>query len=310
MPKVSHRTKYSIGAFCLLIVFSAATKAQDKKTEAPVKYENDEQLPAAITEASVLVPEPDKAGENAPASAAVRQLRFTAKIVNRSPDPIMHFRLAIENPSALPEQIITIICRVHPLNSNDTFSFSRILPLEMKQSDLMSHLSDFRMKLTGVSNSSDGDQSWKFHSLPDYDGDGMIVYRCRKDRIDAQAQYLDKQNSWTPAENSNPQATSADQVVNSPAIPTGVSTRPIILHHEKAQYTREARNNGIEGIVVLNVIFSADGSITNIRVIRGLPDGLTDKAIEAAKKIRFKPAVRYGVPVSVRGNIEYTFKLH
>jgi outer membrane biosynthesis protein TonB len=40
-----------------------------------------------------------------------------------------------------------------------------------------------------------------------------------------------------------------------------------------------------------------------------LPHGLTEKAIEAAKKIRFNPAVRDGQPVSVRGNLEYTFNL-
>jgi TonB family protein len=61
--------------------------------------------------------------------------------------------------------------------------------------------------------------------------------------------------------------------------------------------------------VVLNVIFTADGRITSIRVVRGLPDGLTEKAIEAAQKIRFQPAVKNGVPVSVRGNIEYKFVL-
>ncbi|MFN7826554.1 MAG: energy transducer TonB, partial [Acidobacteriota bacterium] len=43
---------------------------------------------------------------------------------------------------------------------------------------------------------------------------------------------------------------------------------------------------------VLNVVFTADGRITNIRVVRGLPDGLTEKALEAAQRIRFNPAVR------------------
>jgi TonB family protein len=59
----------------------------------------------------------------------------------------------------------------------------------------------------------------------------------------------------------------------------------------------------------LNVVFRADGRITNIRVVRGLPDGLTEKAIEAALKIRFNPAVKNGVPVSVRGNVEFAFSL-
>jgi Gram-negative bacterial TonB protein C-terminal len=53
-----------------------------------------------------------------------------------------------------------------------------------------------------------------------------------------------------------------------------------------------------------------NGSITDIRVIRGLPDGLTEKAIEAAKKIRFIPAMCEGAPVSVRGSLEFVFNLY
>jgi TonB family protein len=91
--------------------------------------------------------------------------------------------------------------------------------------------------------------------------------------------------------------------------PMTAKLRPTILYKEKAKYTLDARNNGIEGTVVLNVVFTANGRITSIRVIRGLPDGLTEKAIEAALKIRFNPAVKNGVPVSVRGNLEFTFVL-
>jgi protein TonB len=92
--------------------------------------------------------------------------------------------------------------------------------------------------------------------------------------------------------------------------PMSASLRPTILYKEKAKYTEEARQNKIQGTVVLNVVFTADGRITNIRVVRGLPDGLTEKAIEAAQRIRFNPAVRSGVPVSVRGNLEFTFNLY
>ncbi|MFM8393045.1 MAG: TonB family protein [Acidobacteriota bacterium] len=92
--------------------------------------------------------------------------------------------------------------------------------------------------------------------------------------------------------------------------PMSASLRPTILYKEKAKYTEEARQNKIQGTVVLNVVFTADGRITNIRVVRGLPDGLTEKAIEAAQRIRFNPAVKAGVPVSVRGNLEFTFNLY
>jgi TonB family protein len=91
--------------------------------------------------------------------------------------------------------------------------------------------------------------------------------------------------------------------------PMTASLMPTILYREAAKYTEDARNNRIEGVVVLSVVFTLRGSITNIRVIRGLPHGLTEKAIEAAHKIRFNPAVKDGAPVNVRGSLEFSFKL-
>jgi TonB family protein len=88
------------------------------------------------------------------------------------------------------------------------------------------------------------------------------------------------------------------------------SLKPTILYKVKASYTEDARQNRIEGEVVLNVVFAADGAIHSIRVVRGLPDGLTEKAIEAAKKTRFRPAMENGVPVSVRGDLSFAFSLY
>jgi TonB family protein len=88
------------------------------------------------------------------------------------------------------------------------------------------------------------------------------------------------------------------------------SLKPTILYKVKTSYTEDARRNRIEGEVVLNVVFAADGAIHSIRVVRGLPDGLTEKAIEAAKKTRFRPAIENGVPVSVRGDLSFTFSIY
>lgn len=108
-----------------------------------------------------------------------------------------------------------------------------------------------------------------------------------------------------PAEGAN-----SDQAQNavSPMGKDGVG-RPTITYKEKARYTEPARLNMVQGVVVLSVIFSVDGEVQGIRVVRSLPDGLTRKAIEAALKIRFQPATKDGAPVSVRGNLEYSFNL-
>jgi len=93
-------------------------------------------------------------------------------------------------------------------------------------------------------------------------------------------------------------------------IPMNASLRPSIIYKEKARYTEIARTNIVTGTVVLNMVFSADGAITSLKVVRGLPDGLTESAIEAAQNIRFTPATKDGQPVSVRGNVEFNFTLY
>ncbi len=112
-----------------------------------------------------------------------------------------------------------------------------------------------------------------------------------------------------------PAAKSASAAPQDEALPSdlyeaGPGLRPTILSKAKAEYTSAARNNKIEGVVILNVIFRSNGKITNIRVVRGLPDGLTEQAIEAARKIKFEPASKDGQPVSIRANLEYSFNLY
>jgi protein TonB len=86
--------------------------------------------------------------------------------------------------------------------------------------------------------------------------------------------------------------------------------RPTILYKERAKYTEDARQNQIQGTVVLSVIFGADGRIHDVRALRSLPHGLTEEAISVVQRIRFNPAVRGGKPVSVRSTIEYNFTLY
>lgn len=86
--------------------------------------------------------------------------------------------------------------------------------------------------------------------------------------------------------------------------------KPTILYREKAKYTEDARFHRVEGTVMLTIVFGADGRIHDIRTVRGLPHGLTETAIEAAKKIRFHPAVLDGKPTPVRATLEFNFALY
>ena len=74
-------------------------------------------------------------------------------------------------------------------------------------------------------------------------------------------------------------------------------------------YTDEARKLRLEGEVLLEVNFSANGTLHVNRVVRGLGHGLDEAAIAAANKIRFRPALRTGEPVDSTAVVHVTFQL-
>lgn len=89
-----------------------------------------------------------------------------------------------------------------------------------------------------------------------------------------------------------------------------VDVRARVVSKPEPQYTEEGRRNQITGTVVLSVIFSRTGQVTNIRPVQTLCCGLTEKAIVAARQIRFVPATRNGQTVSVYMQLEYNFNLY
>ena len=76
------------------------------------------------------------------------------------------------------------------------------------------------------------------------------------------------------------------------------------------RYTEPARMNQITGTVVLKCIFSANGMVENIRTVSGLPFGLTEQSIQAARKIKFIPAMKDGKYVGMWMQLEYNFNLY
>ena len=60
----------------------------------------------------------------------------------------------------------------------------------------------------------------------------------------------------------------------------------------------------------MRLILSADETVKHIEVVKGLPDGLTEKAMEVAQRIKFKPAKKDGKPVSVWVEVEYGFYVY
>jgi TonB family protein len=92
--------------------------------------------------------------------------------------------------------------------------------------------------------------------------------------------------------------------------PVEVTSRARVISKPEPQYTEEARKAGTSGTVVLSVVFSRTGQVTNIRAMQTLCCGLTEKAIAAARSIRFIPAMRNGQVVSTYMQLEYNFNLY
>jgi TonB family protein len=89
-----------------------------------------------------------------------------------------------------------------------------------------------------------------------------------------------------------------------------VDQRARLLAKPEPQYTEEARRNQITGTVMLRAVFASSGEVIQIRALNTLPFGLTERAIAAARQIRFVPAMKSGHPVSVYMQLEYNFNLY
>lgn len=94
------------------------------------------------------------------------------------------------------------------------------------------------------------------------------------------------------------------------AVETGPATTSVeVTFKPNPVYTDEARQLRLQGEVLLEIMFGANGQLHVNRVVRGLGHGLDEAAIAAANKIRFKPAVRSGVPVDSTAVVHVVFQL-
>jgi TonB family protein len=89
-----------------------------------------------------------------------------------------------------------------------------------------------------------------------------------------------------------------------------VEQRVRLVSKPEPHYSEEARRNQISGTVVLRVVFTRAGEVAQIRSVSTLPFGLTERAIAAARLIKFIPAMKGGHPVSVHMQLEYNFNLY
>jgi TonB family protein len=84
----------------------------------------------------------------------------------------------------------------------------------------------------------------------------------------------------------------------------------VINSRPEPSYPKKARDSEVQGVVRLRVVLLASGKVGEISVIKGLPEGVTEAAIEAARRIKFTPAIKGDRWVSQRVVIEYNFNTY
>ncbi len=85
---------------------------------------------------------------------------------------------------------------------------------------------------------------------------------------------------------------------------------PSIIHSVEPAYTEDARREMISGNVQVYLWVDKNGNPSHVKVVRGIGHGLDERAVEAVRQYKFKPATRDGQPVTVDLYIDVNFQIY
>ena len=279
---------------------------KEKIAQAPslaMRFENADDAPLVITQARIKLVK-DDAEPRASGLQASSLIQTQLSITNQTDRKITGVGLKLQSTG--PNGTLSIYSQRAYLNLNiephAVTTFGDDQTIHLTASELSFNADDFVVKVVGV----------QFEEPPHW---GLPLTSANK--LSVNSELMERAMSEVRAQSSSGTRTlqvevsdgrDPDRIVSlDSAFPPNGITPPKILYKERAGYTPEARAHDVQGTVLLSVVFRVDGTITDIKVLHPLPAGLTEKAIEAAQKIRFLPATKDGQPLSVRANVEYSF---
>jgi TonB family protein len=270
-----------------------------------------------------------------------RKIRFHLQMSNRSGREIGQFIVKVHNAKLFPEHYLLFFSEFYKLKegyvvlpeANFTFSSNFYLSDKMNNLELKDHATEFRVRIAEVAYMSGDKREWieggKYSNLYRYAQNLTRVKDCKEGREYEIVKIDSSPEPPPPAPGQKTEArlvaVSNESACPSAQVPTmfepmiydsrelntiypmSDSLKPTIILKVQPEYTPLARANKIQGTVILNVIFSNDRDLREIKIVQGLPGGLTEKAIAAARRLGFEPARKNGYSVSVRGNLEYQF---
>ncbi len=86
-------------------------------------------------------------------------------------------------------------------------------------------------------------------------------------------------------------------------------TAPVLVKQVPPVYPARAQRMGVEGNVQLRITISAEGKVSDVKILAGLPHGLNEAAMDAVRRWRFNPASAGDKPVESMLNVSVGFKL-
>lgn len=89
----------------------------------------------------------------------------------------------------------------------------------------------------------------------------------------------------------------------------GGVTAPVVIHRVVPEFTDAARRSKFQGVASIGLIVDAQGNPEDVHVVHPLGMGLDQKAVEAVRQYKFKPAMFQGHPVPVQLVIEVDFHM-
>jgi TonB family protein len=200
------------------------------------------------------------------------------KLANKLSDPLPLSRASIIPKQIVPKQVVTI----------NTFSSGSSAPQTLARTPQPVQTGGFDMPTgPGSGNGTGGAKGARGVVASAGFGGGIAISDAHASSRDAvrPAGFGDADVPAPPTFQSHSAAQATDKIV-----PAEILSKPVPL------YTAEARAQRIEGEVLLEAVFEANGKIRVLKIVRGLGHGLDDAAVNAAEQIRFKPALRDGQP--------------
>lgn len=79
--------------------------------------------------------------------------------------------------------------------------------------------------------------------------------------------------------------------------------------YKNITYPRMAQQAGVEGKVFLLCFIDENGTVNDVKVVKGIGAGCDEAASDAVKKIKFLPGQNEGKPVKVKLSLSIVFKL-